>query len=214
MASRPHDQTPSRPAPGTLLGEMLRASPPRLVAHHRRVGRMSAALARRSGCSETEALEIGRAGALHNIGMALLPPELVDQPGLLSTNEKELVHRHSRWGQEILDMAVEPGLKLAALVALQHHERWDGSGYPCGLAGGEICLGARIVAICAVYDALRHPRPGKAPLSHRAAVRVLCEGDAQSGARAFDPALRDVFVRFQDEFRLIAEGWPCEAMVA
>lgn len=197
----------ARPAPARiLLEELQRISPPGLAAHHVRVGRMSAALARRLGLDEAAALAIGRAGTLHDIAMALLPEDLLAQTGLLSANEKELVRRHSLWGYEILRLAGDPGLALAAQVALQHHERWDGSGYPSGLAGEQICLAARIVAVCAAYDVLRHPPPGRPALGHEAALSALGEGGFPTRATAFDPTVRDIFVRFQNDFRCIGEG--------
>jgi putative two-component system response regulator len=180
---------------------------PRLAAHHLRVSAMSALLARHLGLEEDVVRDIGRAGSLHDIGMTLLPDDLLDEEGLLGICEKELIHRHSAWAGEILELAHDPELVLAARVALQHHERWDGSGYPFGLAGEEICLAARIVAVCAVYDALRHPRPGKLPLDHQAAVGVLVRGDSQAKASAFDPAVRDMFVAHGRDFQRIAEDW-------
>lgn len=188
-----------------LLAALLSNCHPRLAAHHRRVSAMSALLAAHLGLGEAQAAAVGRAGALHDIGMAVLPEELLEQHGLLSAKEKTLIHEHSAWGHEILELTQDPDLRLAARVALEHHERWDGSGYPHGLRGEEICLAARIVAICAVYDALRNPRPGRRPLGHAAALAVLRCGDAQSRATAFDPAVRKVFVAFQDDFRCIAE---------
>jgi putative two-component system response regulator len=189
-----------------LLDDVRQRCPPRLVAHHDRVGAMAAQLARRLGIAEPAALKIGRSGTSHDIGMALVPPEIFDNPGRLSLNEKAVIHRHCRWGHDILAMAGDSDLALAALVALQHHERWDGSGYPQGLVGEETCLAARIVAICAVYDALRHPRPGKAALCHARAIEVVCAGDCESRSTAFDPSVREVFVRFEDDFRRIADA--------
>ena len=116
------------------------------------------------------------------------------------------MRNHAAWAEQILIMTGEPALRVAAQVALEHHERWDGSGYPSGLKGEQICLPARIVAICAVYDALRHPRPGKAASDHRAALTTLCEGDALSGPAAFDPAVRDAFVQSQQDLRRISEA--------
>lgn len=138
--------------------------------------------------------------------MTLLPEDLLVQTGLLSANEEALVHRHSLWGYEVLRLAGDPEPALAAEVALQHHERWDGSGYPSGLAGEEIYLAARIVAVCADYDALRHPRPGKPALGHEAALAALCQGDSQTGAGAFDPVVQRAFVEFENAFRFVGEG--------
>ena len=167
---------------------------------------MSGLLARLAGLGEAEAAAIGEAGSRHDIGMTLLPDELMAQKGLISANERELIRKHSAWGSEMMRMVGEPALALSAQVALQHHERMDGSGYPAGLAGEEICVAARIVAICATYDALRHPRPGKAPHGHEAAMDVIRMGDEQSKAGSFDPGLRDRFAANDDAFRRIAEA--------
>ena len=206
-ALNPPGGAPARPGPADIvLDELIRASPPRLAAYHERVGLMSEALALRLGLGAHEAWTIGRAGTLHDIGMALLPQDMLDQPRPFSVNEKEQVHRHSQWGHQLLEMAEGPAYALAAQVALQHHERWDGSGYPSGLAGEEICLAARIIAVCGVYDVLRHPRTGKAPLDHDAALNVLRHGDAQSRATAFDPEVVAAFVEYGAELRRLAEG--------
>ena len=145
-----------------------------------------------------------RRAARRDSWLALLPPDMSIIP-VGSRQGEGQVHRHGLWGHQLLGMRGDPADALAAQVALQHHERWDGSGYPFGLAGEEICLAARIVAVCAVYDALRYPRPGQAPLDHDDAVNVLRHGDAQSRATAFDPAVVEVFVSYGAELRQLAE---------
>jgi HD-GYP domain-containing protein (c-di-GMP phosphodiesterase class II) len=195
----------ARPTPASIiLAELLRTCPPRLAAQIARVGRMSEKLARRLGLDEAEAAEIGRAGSLHDIGMAFVPEELLDQAGLLSVREKERVHHHDLCGLELLQMAGDPTYALAAMVARQHQERWDGSGQPAGLAGEEICLAARIVAVCAAYEALRHPWPGKVALGHGPALALLVRGHAQVRATAFDPRVVAAFVRHGAEFQAMA----------
>jgi len=205
LASSP--QAPDRgppPAP-TLLRQLLAAQPPRTAAGHRRVGAMSRLLARRLGLDPGTAAAIGRAGALRDIGMVLVPASISGrEESQLSLRDRALVHRHSACGHEVLELTGDPDLALAATVALQHHERWDGSGYPSGLRGEQICLAARIVGICALYDALRHSRPGGAPLDHFAALAVLRAGDRDTGPDAFDPELRKLFFLFHDDFRRIA----------
>jgi putative two-component system response regulator len=188
-----------------VLAELLRTCSPPLAARLARVGRMSEMLALRLGCAEAEAREIGRAGALHDIGMAFVPEDLLDKAGLLSVRERELVHRRALCGRELLEMAGDRGCTLAATVALQHRERWDGGGEPLGLAGEEICLAARIVALCAAYEGSRNARPGREALDHDGALALLAQDDMQSGASAFDPALVAAFVRHGPEFQGIAE---------
>jgi putative two-component system response regulator len=196
-----------RPTPASIvLAELLRTCSPPLAARLARVGRMSERLALRLGCAEAEAREIGRAGSLHDIGMAFVPEDLLDKAGLLSVRERELLHRRALSGRQLLEMAGDRGCTLAATVSLQHRERWDGAGEPLGLAGEEICLAARIVALCAAYEGLRNPRPGREALDHDRALFLLVEDDKQGGAAAFDPALVAAFVRHGAEFQGIAES--------
>ena len=196
-----------RPTPASIvLAELLRTCAPPLAARLARVGRMSERLALRLGCAEAEAREIGRAGSLHDIGMAFVPEDLLDKTGLLSVRERELVDRRALSGRQLLEMAGDRGCTLAAAVSLQHRERWDGAGEPLGLAGEEICLAARIVALCAAYEALRNPRPGREPLDHDRALALLVEDDSQGGAAAFDPAIVAAFARHGPEFKGIAEA--------
>lgn len=84
-----------------------------------------------------------------------------------------------------------------AEVALQHHENWDGSGYPFGLSGEEISLAARIVSICDVYDSLREARPYKPALSHIRSVAIITQGDDRTRPKMFDPSILDTFARNQ-----------------
>jgi HD-GYP domain-containing protein (c-di-GMP phosphodiesterase class II) len=112
--------------------------------------------------------------------------------GALDPAEWTEMRRHPLYGYEILRQS--PRLAMAADIARCHHEKWDGSGYPAGLAGEAIPLAARIVAVVDVYDALRAPRPYKEGLSHEEACRVLLDGDARTRpAEQFDPALLALF---------------------
>jgi two-component system response regulator FixJ len=189
--SLPHPAKDRASPADCLLSHLLLTSAPRLTGHHRRVGRLCEALALRLGLDEDVAAKIGHAGTLHDIGMTLVPDEVLHEAGPISPNEKDMIQRHSRWGSELL--AYDPDLDMAARVAMQHHERWNGSGYPLGLAGEDISLEARIVAVCAVYDALRHPREGKRPLDEASALAVLRDGDAEMRAGGFDPVVLGAF---------------------
>ena len=95
---------------------------------------------------------------------------------------------------------------MAAESALAHHERWDGTGYPKGLAGEAIPLSARIMAICDVYDALRSRRPYKPPFEHEKTLEIILTGDGRTHPGHFDPAVLDAFKRSTDAFREIYAG--------
>ncbi len=104
---------------------------------------------------------------------------------------------HARLGARILNHGDGGAAytRLGAEIALGHHEKWGGGGYPAGLRGEAIPLSARIMAICDVYDALRSPRPYKSGMPHADAMRIIVRGDARTSPRDFDPAVADAFVR-------------------
>lgn len=130
---------------------------------------------------QTERLE--SAAALRDIGMSTLPRRLRAAARPLSAGERALLPRHTQAGAALLGASPGPGFALAALIAAQHHERWDGSGYPAGLSGAAIALEARIVAVADVFAALTVPRPHRpARAPRQAAAQVLA-----AGGRLFDP---------------------------
>ncbi len=159
--------------------------------HERRVGALSFALATYLGLPPATCTAYRCAAELHDIGKLVLPDAVLEKPGPLSAEEYALVKNHTEHGHDILMAAGVKELLLAAEVALSHHERWDGSGYPHGLRGEAIPAAARLVALCDVYAALREERPYKTPLSHEAACHWLLHHDAAAGSRAsgFDPDL-------------------------
>lgn len=148
------------------------------------------------------------AASLHDIGKVGVPDAVLLKPGGLTQEERQVIEQHPIFGADTL-MAVRrrlgdsPLLDLSIEIALQHHERWDGSGYPFGLGGEQISLSARIVAVADVYDALRSARVYKPAWTHDQAVRAVCEG---SGSQ-FDPAVVRAFLRIETEFAAIAERW-------
>jgi len=113
--------------------------------------------------------------------------------------------RHTVIGASILGTSASPYLAMASEIALRHHERWDGSGYPDGLGGEAIPVSARIMAICDVYDALRSKRPYKAPLDHAQVVQVIISGDGRTNPSHFDPAVLATFTATTERFREIFE---------
>lgn len=148
-----------------------------------------------------------KSAPLHDIGKVGIPDHILLKPGRLTTDEFEVMKTHTTLGLDALEKAEErlgmdvPFLRLAKQIAYGHHEKWDGSGYPQGLAGDAIPLSARLMAVADVYDALISRRIYKNAMPHEAAVEHI---RSQRGLH-FDPDVVDAFLTLQDEFRRIAE---------
>lgn len=157
--------------------------------HIHRMSKQVRLLAMEMGIPEEQAVEMGEVSILHDIGKLGLPDSILQKNGPLTDHERELMQQHPLIGANILHK--HPGFKQAAEIALNHHERWDGKGYPYGLSGTQIPLAARIVAVVDVFDALRHERPYKRawPLSE-------CLDALRSDAgHQFDSEAVDAFLR-------------------
>jgi two-component system, cell cycle response regulator len=170
-----------------LLG-VLREREPGLEAHMEGVGALAAELARRLGLTGEERELIGRAADLHDIGKMAIPDEVLNKPGALDNAEWELMRTHTLIGERMLGSS--PALLPVAKLVRSSHERWDGSGYPDGLAGGKIPLGSRMIAICDAYEAMIEKRPYREPRSIAEALSELRDG---AGSQ-FDPELVDLFI--------------------
>jgi putative two-component system response regulator len=157
--------------------------------HTRRVGDLSARLAAELGLAAEEVELLRRAAPLHDVGKIGIPDTILLKPGRLTPDEFDQVKTHTVIGAKMLAGGGFPLLETAECIARSHHERWDGTGYPAGLAGGDIPLAGRIVAIADVFDALTHNRPYKSAWSKE---EGLAEIEAQRG-RQFDPELVDAF---------------------
>jgi len=182
-AERSHAETLAGLASSLELREEATAG------HSRRVQGYSLRLARALGRSEPDFLASVASGALlHDIGKIGLPDRILLKPGPLDTEERRQVNEHPALGASLLGRL--PSLRPAAALVLSHHERWDGRGYPRGLAGGAIPLGARIFAVADAFDALTARRPYHDPLGYDDAVRLILEGRG----RNFDPDVVDAFV--------------------
>lgn len=177
---------------------------PETFRHERLVGQLCAALCARLGMPPDTCAAHRIAAELHDVGKLALPDTVLNKPAPLTAEEFALVRQHSLFGHQVLTAAREPELALAAEMALSHHERWDGSGYPHRLRGNAIPPAARLVALCDVYSALREPRPYKVPMPHEQAVRLLLHGDpARDGFHPgqFDPVLLTVLANDPNLFR-------------
>lgn len=147
---------------------------------------------------------------LHDVGKVAIPDNILHKPGRLSPEEFDIMKRHTTLGYEILEEAGQEldrelgkrcFLHYAREIALNHHERWDGKGYPAGLREEEIPLCARVVSVVDVYDALRSQRVYKDAYPHDVAVQCICEGRG----KAFDPRVVDAFLDVQETFARLFE---------
>jgi diguanylate cyclase (GGDEF)-like protein len=166
----------------TLAGRPAWAGKPSTL-----IAEASVALARAIHLPDGELERIRTASLLHDLGKIAIPDEILGKPGDLAASEWRIVAEHPKIGQVVLEQA--GALRDAATIVLHHHEWYDGRGYPLGLAGGEIPVGARIVAIVDAYEAMVAGRPYRAPISHEAAIAELRR---QAGVQ-FDPELVEDF---------------------
>jgi putative two-component system response regulator len=166
-------------------------------AHIRRIGLYSEIIARASGWDPEQAEEIRLAAPMHDVGKIGIPDHILLKPGSLTSTEFSVIEQHTTMGAAILAGSRVPLLRLAREIALTHHERWDGSGYPRGLEGDQIPEPGRIVAVADVYDALVHTRIYRPALSEAQALRIM----QRARGRHFDPEIFDVFLRVLPEVR-------------
>lgn len=143
--------------------------------HNRRVGDLSARLADAIGWTREDAGLLRRAAGLHDVGKIGIPDALLRKPGALTDSEVRVMRTHAAIGARILGGSHIPLLQLAETVAISHHERWDGTGYPRGLKGGAIPLAGRIVAVVDAFDAITSHRPYRAARPVHVAMQVLRE---------------------------------------
>jgi putative two-component system response regulator len=159
--------------------------------HAQRVGRTAALLAAELGLADDEVQLIQRAAPLHDLGKLGVPDAILLKPGTLTGDEREVMKGHALVGAQLLAGSTSQVLQCGEVLARTHHERWDGDGYPCGLAGDAIPLSGRLVAVADSFDALTHERPYKRawPLD-RAVDEVRCVAGSQ-----LDPDVVQAFDR-------------------
>lgn len=174
--------------------------------HVRRIGLFAAELARLAGWDEEAVETIRGAAPMHDIGKIGVPDAILQKPGALTDTEWVEMKRHTLMGAAILKGSLVPFIQMGARIAVGHHERWDGSGYPRGLAGAQIPLEARITSLVDVYDALSNRRHYKEAWPEEQVVDFL----RQHRGTQFDPALVDLFLAHLDRFRAILDANPDE----
>ena len=156
----------------TRLADALEAHDPYVDGHSRRVARHATMVARKLGLPAVEVARVARAAAVHDVGKLRLPREILMKPGTLTAAEFEILKHHSTEGAEMVACLGDP--EVTAIVR-HHHERFDGSGYPAGLRGVQIPLGARIIAVADTFDAITSARPYRPPARHKQAIDVLLD---------------------------------------
>jgi HD-GYP domain-containing protein (c-di-GMP phosphodiesterase class II) len=158
------------------------------AGHSERVLELSRIVGERLGLGRADLVELELAALLHDVGKIAVPAAILAKPGPLDENEVALIRAHPIWGAQLL--AGVPGLEAVAVIVRFHHERWDGKGYPEGLAGERIPLASRIVAACDAYHAMTSDRPYRLAAEKADALREL---DIYAGSQ-FDPAVVEALV--------------------
>ena len=172
--------------------------------HIIRMSQYSQILGLADGMTESEADMLLNASPMHDIGKIGIPDSILLKPGKLTPDEWKIMKTHSTIGAEILSGHQSELMMEARQIALMHHEKWDGSGYPKGRSGDEIPLVGRIVAIADVFDALTTVRPYKKAWNVEDAVDYI----AQNSASHFDPRLVELFLKILPEVLIIRAKYP------
>ncbi|MBI5056048.1 MAG: response regulator [Nitrospirae bacterium] len=173
------------------------------VEHVSRISIYSEMLAKELGMPLDFIQKIKLASPLHDIGKIGITESILLKPGPLTPEEFEVMKTHTVNGEMILSGASHPVLQMAATIALNHHEKWDGSGYPGGLRGEGIPLEGRIVCIVDQYDSIRNERVYKPALGHDATLKIITQGDGRTLPYHFDPVVLNAFVKIASKFKAI-----------
>ncbi|HNS32079.1 MAG TPA: response regulator [bacterium] len=174
--------------------------------HLRRIGLFAKLLADTMGLSAEMAEMLYITAPMHDLGKIGISDKILLKPGPLTPEEFEMAKKHTVIGSAILKGSDSKFLKMAEMIALSHHERWDGTGYPNGLKKEEIPVEIRIMSIVDQYDAIRSLRPYKPPFDHQTAYRILTEGDYKSNPGHFDPAILEAFRKCHKQLNEIYES--------
>lgn len=177
----------------TMLRRLIELRNGNLQGHEQRLGRYASTLCSDLNLDPEFGHAMGQACSFHDLGKVVLPDAVFLKPGALTPSERSIMRNHCLLGHEILKQGKGTIIKLAASVALTHHECFDGSGYPSGLQGDNIPMEGRIASICDVYDALREHRVYRQGLTHEHAMDIILKGDGHTRPTQFDPQVRQAF---------------------
>jgi len=177
--------------------------------HILRAGEYCAIVAEQLGLAEQWVKSIKLLATLHDVGKIHIPSDILKKPGELDPEEWDIMRHHTVKGAKII--GDHPKFRIARQIALSHHERWDGSGYPFGYSGDRIPLEGRIMNIADQYDALRNARVYKPPLDHDTTVRIITEGDGRTMPQHFDPQVLKAFVESAPLFEKVYEKFTADS---
>lgn len=168
--------------------------------HITRISYYSLLLATTLGWSKSETEIIYYASPMHDVGKIGIPDSILNKPDKLDAAEFEIMKNHTTIGSNILANSTSPILKCAEMIAKDHHEYFDGSGYPDGKSGEEISKEGRLICLVDVYDALRMRRPYKTSLPHEQTIQIMTLGDGRTIPQNFDPQILEAFMDVQHKF--------------
>lgn len=186
------------------LGEIVETRSQETANHVTRVAEICYLLAKKYGMDEETCEMLRLASPMHDVGKIGVPEAILNKPDKLTNDEFGIIKDHAKTGYEILKKSNRSIMKTAAIIALQHHEKWDGSGYPQGLSGNDIHIFGRIAAIADVFDALSHKRCYKDAWKTKEIIDLF---RSESG-RHFDSQLVDIFISHIEEFTGINRRFP------
>lgn len=187
-----------------MLGEAVEKRSKETGGHVKRVALISELLAKAAGLSNSEAKYIKLASPLHDLGKIAIPDNILNKPGKLDAHEWAIMQTHAELGEHMLQLSNKPLFNLAAIIAGQHHEKWDGSGYPRALKGTDIHIAGRITALADVFDALNNSRCYKPAWPLEQTLELI---QNQKG-KHFDPSLVDLLFLHLDKIQEICLEYP------